>query len=151
MVSLKILVVDDNESDILLFTEALDSIVEYLRSKDMIVEFDVKQAYNGLEGYNLTKNDNFDLIFLDVKMPKMDGIEMLKKIKEDKVESNVIMFTTSSYEEDVLKSLNLGANAYVLKSLDIMEFDENLKTIIVLFIQDNFIFVNFNKTKNTIK
>jgi DNA-binding NarL/FixJ family response regulator len=82
----------------------------------------------------------------------MDGIECLEKINENKNNTYVVMFTTSDYEEDIKKTHALGANGYLLKSLDIMEFEENLKSTLMLFIQDNFVYFNTvrNKYKNSI-
>ena len=143
MVLLKFLVVDDNESDLLLFVEAIESITEYLRTKDIIVEFTITQAYDGIDCLNKV-DDTYDMIFMDIAMPKLNGIECLYRLKnEKKVKSKVIMFTTSDYDDDIKKSNKNGANGYIVKSLDVIEFEENLKTIIVLFIQDNFVYVNF--------
>lgn len=145
MMTLKILAVDDNETDLLLFEEAIETIEEYLQSKDIIIDFQITQANDGVECLDLIKktNDYFDLIFLDIKMPRMDGIECLQEVKKISKAHQIVMFTTSDYEEDVIKTKNLGANGYLLKSLDVMEFEENLKTVLLMFIQDKFVYLDY--------
>jgi CheY-like chemotaxis protein len=154
MLDINILVVDDNDGDLLLFEESIEIVQEFLSEKDIIVNFAVKTASDGLDALEIIEkvNINFDIIFLDIKMPKMDGIECLEKINENKNNTYVVMFTTSDYEEDIKKTHALGANGYLLKSLDIMEFEENLKSTLMLFIQDNFVYFNTvrNKYKNSI-
>lgn len=149
--TINILVVDDNEGDLLLFEESLEIVNEFLSDKDIIIDFAVKTANDGLEALDVINksNFNFDIIFLDIKMPKMDGIECLEEINKLKRDIYIVMFTTSDYDEDIKKTHKLGANGYLLKSLDIMEFEENLKSTLMLFIQDNFIF--FNTVKNKYK
>lgn len=71
----------------------------------------VKTAQNGLEAVDLIKNEDFDLIFLDVHMPKMNGIEALKQIKNIKPEQIVIIFSSSSDPDfkDEEEAKRLGA------------------------------------------
>lgn len=147
MLNINLLVVDDNESDLLLFSEAIDSIIDFLRSKDIIIDIKTTEAVDGIDALDKIKDAEFDMIFLDIKMPRADGIECLTKIKQSKNKAQIIMFTTSDYDEDVKKSYKLGATAYLLKSLDIIEFEENLKSIILIFLQDNFVYINYNKDK----
>lgn len=150
---IKILITDDNASDIFLFTEAVESVQQYLIDKDINLRLKVDKAFNGDESLNFVKHTEYDIIFLDIKMPKMSGIEVLSEIKKLNLKSKVVMFTTSDYEKDVLTSFNLKADGYILKSLDMNEFEENLKAVLLVYINDNFIFINSinNKFKNTLK
>ena len=66
----KILIVEDNELNMKLFYD----ILSYSK-------YDVKKAYDGLEAYNIIKENNFDLIILDVQLPKMNAFELLSKLK----------------------------------------------------------------------
>ncbi|GMT41945.1 MAG: two-component system response regulator [bacterium] len=72
-----------------------------------------------------------DLLLLDINMPKMDGKQVLEKIKGDEELRTipVVMLTTSSHERDVIKSYHLGVNAYILKPVDIGQFVAVLKNL----------------------
>ena len=148
--NIKILITDDNLSDILLFTEAVEKVEQYIMERDIQIRLKVDKAYNGEEALTFVKNNTYDIIFLDIKMPKMSGIEVLEVIKKSNTSSKVIMFTTSDYERDVITSYNLKADGYILKSLDMNEFEENLKSVLFVYINDNFIFLKskHNKFKN---
>jgi len=71
------------------------------------------------------------VILLDIKMPRMDGIQVLKILKSDENLKTipVVMLTSSSLDNDLLESYNLGVNAYVVKPVDFMEFLEAVKKI----------------------
>ncbi len=71
------------------------------------------------------------ILLLDIRMPKMDGLAVLKHIREDKELRHlpVIMLTTSKAEEDRLKSYELGANAYIVKPVGFENFAEAVRTI----------------------
>ena len=71
------------------------------------------------------------VIFLDLKMPKMDGLEVVKQIKTDENMKNipVVMVTSSREEKDLVESYGLGVNAYVVKPVDFDEFIETIKQL----------------------
>jgi CheY-like chemotaxis protein len=71
------------------------------------------------------------ILLLDIKMPKMDGLDVLKHIREDEALRYlpIIMLTTSKAEEDRLRSYDLGANAYIVKPVGFENFSEAVKTI----------------------
>jgi CheY-like chemotaxis protein len=71
------------------------------------------------------------LILLDLKMPRMDGHEVLKRIKDDPRTSSipVVVLTSSSEERDVMKSYNTGANSYIVKPVDFEQFTESVRDI----------------------
>ena len=66
------------------------------------------------------------LVLLDVKMPKIDGIEVLRRIRQDETlrAMPVVMLTSSAEERDVLDSYRLGANSYIVKPVDTLDFDK---------------------------
>lgn len=70
-------------------------------------------------------------ILLDIKMPKLDGIEVLKIIRNSEEYKNlpVVMLTSSKMESDVIESYNLGANGFVVKPIDFVEFVKAIKGI----------------------
>lgn len=71
------------------------------------------------------------LVLLDVKMPKVDGIEVLRRIRQDDTLRTVpvVMLTSSAEERDVVESYRLGANSYIVKPVDIVEFDKKIGDI----------------------
>ena len=71
------------------------------------------------------------ILLLDIKMPKIDGLEVLKNIREDDELHRlpVIMLTSSKAEEDRLKSYDLGVNAYIVKPVGFVNFSEAIRTI----------------------
>jgi len=108
--SLKILYVEDDE-----FTR--EEISEFL-------EFEVDKiitAENGEEGLEKFKQHNIDIVITDINMPKMNGIDMAKKIKE--INPNVPIIITSAYSDSefIIKAIELGINKYVLKPIDMDE------------------------------
>jgi len=80
--------------------------------------YEVTGAGNGLEALKKMEEGTFDLILLDIIMPYMDGLEVLKKIKADEKNKNlpIILLTNLSQKEEVDKGLGLGANDYLIKS-----------------------------------
>ncbi len=71
------------------------------------------------------------VVLLDIKMPKVDGLEMLKQIRADEQLRwlPVVMLTSSRVERDIIESYDLGANAYVVKPVDFKEYVETMKDI----------------------
>jgi chemotaxis family two-component system response regulator Rcp1 len=127
MQHIHILLVDDNEGDILLTKEALD---------DARIINKISIAYDGMEALRFLKkqigrSDMPDLILLDINLPKMDGTELLGKIKTDPELKRipVIMLTTSSAEKDILDSYNNYANCYITKPVDLDRFMDVVRTI----------------------
>lgn len=122
-----ILLVEDNEGDILLTTEALEeckinNTVSVVRNGKQALEFVFKKG-------DYEQVNRPDLIILDVNLPFKNGIEVLSTIKSDETTKNipVVMLTTSSSENDIIKSYANNANAFITKPVDVVDF---LKAII---------------------
>lgn len=83
--------------------------------------YTVREASNGEEGWDMISSENPDIIISDVKMPKMSGIELCKKVKSniDTCHIPVILLTSLNNEEDYSKGLNVGADDYVTKPFNI--------------------------------
>lgn len=123
---------DDDEDDLMLFNEVVEKI-----SNDSQNEINLHIHLNGeslIE--NIKKNkDSKGVVFLDINMPFRSGFEILEKIRQEPEISEypVIMYSTSSNRDSIVKSQNLGANFYVIKPY---EFNDLLK-MISTFIQMN--------------
>jgi DNA-binding NtrC family response regulator len=80
------------------------------------------QASSGKEGIELVQQKHFDVVFLDIMMPEMDGVEILKKIKAVKPDGvSVIMMTGYAVEEKLREAMTLGAFDFLYKPFDIIE------------------------------
>jgi CheY-like chemotaxis protein len=125
----EILLVEDNEGDVGLIEEVLEEAK--IRNSLHIVE-DGEEAMRFLHGEGRFSGvPRPDIIFLDLNLPKKDGREVLREVKEDNVLKNipVVILTTSGAEKDILKSYDLHANAYVTKPIDFDQFVMVIKSI----------------------
>jgi len=119
-----ILLVEDNPNDLELTLHALE------RSKlanDVIVIRDGSEALHYLNAtgpYHDRAPGNPAVILLDLKLPKVDGLEVLRFVRESSTfkSTPVVMLTSSREEQDVVRSYELGVNAYVVKPVNFQEF-----------------------------
>jgi len=127
MKGINILLIEDNEGDILLTTEAFEEskIVNRITAIR-----DGKKAISFFE--NLTPRDEIPhLVLLDVNLPKISGHEVLKYIKNHEKYKciPVIILTTSSSEKDILKSYQNHVNCYITKPIDLADFMQAITKI----------------------
>ena len=94
-----------------------DFLVKFFTKKS----FDVTAVPNGLDAFNETEKKEFTLVLTDIKMPKMDGIELLKKLRDKNKTSNVIVITAHGEMDSYLKAIDWGAFDYLHKPVDIKE------------------------------
>jgi CheY-like chemotaxis protein len=132
MVELRtILFAEDNPRDVELTLEALGD--HNLANNVIVVRDGVEtMEYLRREGkYKLRKPGNPAVLLLDIKMPRMDGIEVLRAIRKDSDLKMVpvVMLTSSREEQDLIKSYELGVNAYVVKPVDFKEFIEAVRQL----------------------
>jgi heavy metal response regulator len=92
--------------------------------------FAVDLAYDGDEGLYLALNERYDLLILDIMLPKVDGTEILKSIRERGIETPVIFLTAKDAEKDIVKGLNLGADDYMVKPFSINELLARTRAIL---------------------
>ncbi|MBF0274316.1 MAG: response regulator [Nitrospinae bacterium] len=92
------------------------------------------QASDGLEALDMISKEHIDLVICDINMPNMNGLEFLTKVKNDEAfkEIPVVMLSTESKQEDIIKAINLGANAYVKKPFKPEEMKKALMKINIL-------------------
>ncbi|PHX61673.1 MAG: response regulator, partial [Flavobacteriales bacterium] len=81
--------------------------------------YSVQEAEDGLQGIELVKNEDFDLILCDIKMPKMDGVEVLEAIKKIKSEIPMVMISGHGDLETAIQTMRLGAFDYISKPPDL--------------------------------
>lgn len=127
----KILLAEDNVEDIELTLEALS---QHNLANDVIVARDGAEALDFLyyQGPFKTREiGNPAAILLDIKMPKVDGLEVLKTIKSDEklMMIPVVMLTSSREEPDLEESYKLGVNAYVVKPMNLKDFIVAIKEV----------------------
>lgn len=86
-------------------------------------QVEITEAEDGQEALQHLQESRFDMIVLDVKMPGMSGLEVLKKIREDEATrgTTVMMLTSESQPEDIYKGLDGGATSYLTKPFDVEE------------------------------
>ena len=114
-----ILIVDDKKDFCTVLSDSL--------SQD---RYRVVTAFNGKTALQLAKKEKPDLILLDIKMPGMDGIEVLKKIKKMRKEIAVIMFTAFGTLETAREAMKLGAYDYVTKPVDLFLLKSLVKEVL---------------------
>jgi heavy metal response regulator len=90
----------------------------------------VDTAYDGEEGLYLALHERYDLFILDIMLPKIDGIEILKSIREKGIGTPVIFLTAKDAEMDIVKGLNLGADDYIVKPFSINELLARVRAIL---------------------
>ncbi len=115
----KILVVDD-EPDLL----------RGLRYNFEFEGYLVDSAADGIEGLEMIQNNKYDLIILDVMMPRMNGLEVCKKARQSGYKSPIILLTAKSEEMDKVVGLELGADDYITKPFSLRELLARVKAIL---------------------
>ena len=123
----RILLVEDNEDDVALTVRALEK--NHLQNEVEIVR-DGQEALDLLfrrgDYASRSPDDLPELILLDLKVPRVDGLEVLRQIRASPITQYlpVVVLTSSSQERDVVQSYELGANSYVQKPVDFDDFIE---------------------------
>jgi CheY-like chemotaxis protein len=127
----RILLVEDNPNDVEL---TLAALAEHHLANEVVVLRDGAEALDYLygRGAHASRQDNNPaLVLLDLKMPKVDGLEVLRQMKADARLKTipVVMLTSSREEKDLIESYRLGVNAYVVKPVDFPEFVDAVKQL----------------------
>ena len=127
----RILIVEDDPKDVELTLTALE---EYNLANEVVVTRDGAEALDYLYcrgNFKMRTSDNPAVMLLDLKLPKVDGLEVLQQIKSDEKLKMipVVVLTSSREERDMVASYKLGVNAYVVKPVDFHEFVNAIKEL----------------------
>jgi two-component system OmpR family response regulator len=114
----KVLVIDDEPGVRELISEALS-----------ISEITAVQAADGLEALSLLRRDRFDLLILDINMPKLDGLALLEKLRTEGMSVPVLMLSARADKTDINQGLRIGADDYLTKPFSIEELVLRVKAI----------------------
>lgn len=124
---MRILVVEDE-------IDLLEAIADGLR----IDGYAVDTSEDGEEGLELSTINNYDLIILDLNLPNMDGLDILKNIRENDKLTKILILTARSSIEDRVKGLDLGANDYLIKPFHFDELEARIRCLLrIKFIQED--------------
>ena len=127
----RILMVEDDPKDVELSLTALE---DYNLANEVIVAHDGEEALDYLYcrgNFKMREGGNPAVMLLDLKLPKVDGLEVLQQIKSDQNLRMipVVVLTSSREEKDLVTSYKLGVNAYVVKPVDFHEFVNAIKEL----------------------
>lgn len=120
MNKIKVLMIDDN-------VQLIEAVKEYFKSSKQIEV--VAEAYDGIEGINAIEKENYDVIILDLIMPKKDGLYVLEEMHKRSLDKKIIVATSYNTAEVIRSVSEFGVNYYILKPFD---FDELEKRILSL-------------------
>lgn len=115
----RVLIIEDDR-------EISDLISIHLKDMDL----DVSQSYDGKDGLLKAVNEKFDLIILDIRLPYLDGLELCKKLRMEKIQSLVLILTSKSEEIDKVLGLEIGADDYLTKPFSIRELVARVKALL---------------------
>ena len=127
----RILMVEDDPKDVELSLNALE---DYHLANEVVVVRDGEEALDYLtcrNAYATRSSGNPAVILLDLKLPKVDGLEVLRQVKSDENLKliPVVVLTSSHEEKDLVTSYRLGVNAYVVKPVDFHQFVNAIKEL----------------------
>lgn len=116
---MKVLIVEDERKLLRLLKEGLD-----------LLGYVTDVAKDGEEALDLAYVECYDIIILDINLPKKDGFEVLRDIRQFNKEVNIIMLTARSDIDDRVKGLDYGANDYMTKPFDLKELDARMRSLL---------------------
>src|SRR6056297_1441959 len=116
----KILIAEDDQS--------ISRLIAYKFKKE---DYEIKIIEEGDKVLEEINSDDYDALILDLMLPVLDGMQILKKIREENIKIPVLVLSAKSQEEDILKGLNAGADDYLTKPFRPDELLLRLKKILV--------------------
>jgi DNA-binding response OmpR family regulator len=113
-------------------TDDEPNIVQTLKDRLEMNDFDVVVAHNGSDGLKIAEQERPDVILLDVIMPVMNGLEMLEMLRKQPwgQEPSVIMLTARSQTQDIARANACGIDDYIIKPFDLSELLEKIESIL---------------------
>ena len=122
--------IDELKDVTILCVEDEDGIREFIVNTLKYYFKEVYEAKNGLEAYDIYEDYKPKIILTDIEMPKMDGIELVKKIRKNDLSTMVIMLTAYSNEEYLMNLINLNVDHFILKPLNSKKLHDALNKYI---------------------
>lgn len=116
---MRILIVEDSYS-------LADTLQTALKNENYIVD----AVFDGLDGYEYGRTGIYDIIILDLMLPKLDGYEVIKKLKEEKVYTPILILSAKSELDDKVKGFEVGADDYLTKPFEIKELIMRVNAIV---------------------
>ena len=115
---IKVLIVEDNDSN-------------YLLDKIILKEYGTFRAVNGVEAVEQVKGNIYDVVFMDVNMPVMDGLEATRKIREFNKDIPIFAVTAKAFDTDRADAIAAGCNGFIVKPINRKELIQIVKNICV--------------------
>lgn len=114
---IKVLMIDDN-------IKLIEAVKEYFKNNDKIQIID--EAYDGIEGFEKIKSSKYDIVLLDLIMPKKDGLYVLEQIKQNNLDIKVIVETSYNASEVIREVAEYGVNYFILKPFDLTDLEKKI-------------------------
>lgn len=116
---MRILIVEDSYS-------LADTLQTALKNENYIVD----AVFDGSDGYEYGRTGIYDIIILDLMLPKMDGYQVIKKLKDEKVYTPILILSAKSELDDKIKGFEVGADDYLTKPFEIKELIMRVNAIV---------------------
>ena len=121
----------ENQSGLILLVEDNRSLSEVVGEFFENKGFGVDYAGDGIDGYRLATNNSYDVIVLDLNLPRMDGLQVCRKLREEaKISTPVLMLTARDAVTDKVLGLEAGADDYLIKPFAIQELEARIRALI---------------------
>jgi len=115
---MKLLLIEDHQ-------DIAGVIFDFFEIKGYTLDY----ANNGQHGYDLASNNHYDLIILDVMLPRMNGFTVCQKLREQGIDTPILMLTARDTREDTLEGFALGADDYLVKPFDLEILEARIKSL----------------------
>lgn len=115
---MRVLIIEDEH-------KIANSIKRGLEQESFVVDV----AYDGEQGFDLASSENYDVIILDLLLPKMDGLEICKQLRKEEIHTPILMLTAKGQLEDRVNGLNAGADDYLVKPFAFVELLARLRAL----------------------